>query len=724
MQKSTSSLCSRLQHCCADRYSAQYKPRRHVVLDPNNMQTGSRLVSIGQIKICRDQSMLAYTVDTGDGSEVYDAVISIIGVAGQPGTVHQLSDVVSIEWAGTDALVYTQPDALGRPYKVMLHRLGQQQAADRCILQEDQPDCFLELATTSDGAYITINSNAKTASEVHLLSTSNPSNAPRVVQRRIPGLEYFLSHHRGHLIILTNARGAVNYQLMSTPSHEPSLPNWRTLVPEREGIALRDMEVFAGHAVLYENQGMQPAVSVLSLPCQPETASLMPPPQKQAASTLHASPLACRNNQNGFCANKQVMHGDVLSATGGKHPLQPGAVPQQRADLQPLEQPPASQQQNYREPDLHQRSGLDNTQQSTQSCSQQERQQQQQQQQHSSQDTQPVQSGGAHLQTIPMPPWVMSVEAGANLDYHSSTVRLKMASPVRPQHVFDYHLDTGQLQQLAVEHIEGHDPEDYMCHVLYASSHDGTQVPMTIVHKRGLKLDGSHPTLVTVYGAYGECLETGFEAERLSLLERGWVVALAHVRGGGELGRRWHAAGQSTSKMNSVLDLEACLDHLLHKGYTRKGLVALQGTSAGGLLVAALLNRRPQDLLAAILRVPFVDMFTCMTRPELPLTVHEYGEWGNPADPKVLLQMRKLCPYQNVARAQYPPVMATCAVPDSRVPVWCPAKWVAKIRQHQTADPPVLLLHTLDTGHFAHESDLLENSVLEYSFLLDALHKT
>lgn len=306
--------------------------------------------------------------------------------------------------------------------------------------------------------------------QVHLLSTSNPSSAPQLVQRRMPGLEYFVSHHEGHLIILTNARGAVNYQLMTTPLHEPSLPNWRTLVPERERIALRDMEVFARHAVLYENHGMQPAVSVLSLPCQAETASLMPPPHKQAASMLHASPQACVNNVNGSCAHKQVMHGEVQSDAWGEHPPQPGVVAQQRADLQPLEQ-----SHNYSKPGLHQRGGLDNTQQSTQPCSQQERQQQQQQR--SSQDTQQLmQSGRAHLQTIPMPPWVISIEAGANLDYHSSTIRLKMASPVRPQHVFDYHLDTGQLQELAVEHAEGHDPEDYVCHVQYASSHDGTQV--------------------------------------------------------------------------------------------------------------------------------------------------------------------------------------------------------------------------------------------------------
>ncbi|KAL0053370.1 hypothetical protein WJX82_004848 [Trebouxia sp. C0006] len=430
-----------------------------------------------------------------------------------------LADVMNIEWAGNSALVYTQPDAQGRPFRVMKHRLGEQQEKDVCLLQEDNEDCFLALAMT-DGAYVTINSSSKTASEVHLLSCANPDQPLKLVQ------------------------------------------------PQR---------------------------------------------------------------------------------------------------------PQAAQQ--------------------------------------------------PQLTTLSFPSWALSIQPGANPDHHTRTVRLHVASPVHPQHVYDYHLDTGQLQLLGAEQLHGHDPEQYVCQVQYVKAADGTQVPLTVLHKKGMPLNGSHPALLTVYGAYGISLETGFEPERLVLLDRGWVIALAHVRGGGELGRRWHAAGRSLHKMNSLTDLEACLDHLLQQGYSRKGLVGVQAASAGGLLVGALLNRRPHDLLAAILRVPFVDFLTSMTQPELPLTVHEYGEWGDPADPAVLQQMRELCPYQNIKTAEYPPVLATCSATDPRVPVWGPAKWVAKSRQHQIGPSPILLLSSSDTGHYAHEADLLENSALEYAFLIDAFQK-
>ena len=467
--------------------------------------------------------------------------------------------------------------------QVMLHHLGQQQAADQCTLQEDQPECFLELATTNDGAYVTINSNAKTASEVgscvstctdthnimsrcdvemsccvsqgweadcncctngkvtshlcsrqvflgvahvqqdrcscmhhrcsspgqepchnvqshidivflcschkgrkhavlrhccttlvplqvHILSTSNPCSAPQLVQRRIAGLEYFVSHHEGQLVILTNAHGAINYQLMTTSVHERSLPHWRTLVPEREGVALRDMDIFAKHTVLYENHGMQPAVSVLSLPTRQETARLSP--QKQVDPTVYANSQGVLQHQQGSSANQQTMQTEVQLTEDEARPPQSQQTCQQRSDPQPFEQRRAQQQQqqqqHYTTPELHQQHGLYNTQQLTQPHLQQQR--------HSGHDQQLLQSVHAHVQTINIPPWVMSIETGANLDHHSSTVRLKMASPVHPQHVYDYYLDTGQLQLLAVEAAHGHDPADYVCQLHYASSHDGIQV--------------------------------------------------------------------------------------------------------------------------------------------------------------------------------------------------------------------------------------------------------
>ena len=245
-------------------------------------------------------------------------------------------------------------------------------------------------------------------------------------------------------------------------------------MPERAGVALRDLEVFATHAVLYESHGMKPAVSVLRLPDCPETASLLP--QKQVVPPVNAGSQASADNQQGSRADQQTRqaetqlheHDTQISQSQQSHH-------QQRSDSMLCEQRTAQQQQqNHPEPDLHQQIGAGNKQQ----LSLQHPQQYRQQQQHCQLDDQQqqLQSVTAHLQTIDIPPWVMSIEAGANLDHHNTTVRLKMASPIHPQHVYDYHLDSGQLQLLAVEKAQGHDPEDYLCQVHYASSHDDTQV--------------------------------------------------------------------------------------------------------------------------------------------------------------------------------------------------------------------------------------------------------
>lgn len=306
------------------------------------------------------------------------------------------------------------------------------------------------------------------ALQVHLLSTSNPSKAPQLVQSRIAGLEYFISHHEGQLIILTNAHGAVNYQLMTTPVHQPSLSHWRTVVPEREGVALRDLEVFATHAVLYESHGMKPAVSLLSLAACSQTANLSP--QRQVDPPHYAGSPACADDQQGCRADQQAgQAGTQLHEHGTPMSHAQQTDHQRQSDRMPCEQRSARQQlQTHPEPDVQQQTGVDNKQQITQQYLQGRRQQQC--------EVDDLQSVPGHLQTIPIPPWVTSIEAGANLDHHSTTVRLKMASPVHPQHVYDYHLDSGQLQLLAVAAVEGHDPEEYICQVHYASSRDDTQV--------------------------------------------------------------------------------------------------------------------------------------------------------------------------------------------------------------------------------------------------------
>lgn len=194
------------------------------------------------------------------------------------------------------------------------------------------------------------------------------------------------------------------------------------------------------------------------------------------------------------------------------------------------------------------------------------------------------------------------------------------------------------------------------------------------------------------------------------------------MRGGGELGRQWHQAATGTGKHRSVDDLEACMEFLIRCGYSRKGRIALEGASAGGLLAAALLNRRPGCIGAAVLRVPFVDVLTTMLDPTLPITVHEYDEFGNPSeDVEAFESLRKLCPYANLRPAEYPPVLVTCALNDQRVPAWGPAKYVARLRANQRGSGKAFLVHSATGGHFGDGADAMHEAARNYAFLLHAL---
>jgi len=277
------------------------------------------------------------------------------------------------------------------------------------------------------------------------------------------------------------------------------------------------------------------------------------------------------------------------------------------------------------------------------------------------------------------------------------------------------------------------------------------EVPITIIHRRGIELNYENPALITVYGAYGECLEPEFRADQLVYLQRGWVVVLCHARGGGELGSAWHRAGAGMQKQATIDDLEACVVAMATKGYTCAALTAAVGVSAGGLPVAALCNQRPELLAAAVLRVPFVDPLSAMLDPTLPLTVHERPEWGDPiADRAAFEAIRDYCPYTNVPAGgaeeggaggagvagssnpiQYPSVLATASGLDERVPAWQPAKYIAKVRAahraHEEEDAcsssssssskrKALLLVNSDSGHFGNA-----HCGAEVAFLFDCL---
>jgi len=265
------------------------------------------------------------------------------------------------------------------------------------------------------------------------------------------------------------------------------------------------------------------------------------------------------------------------------------------------------------------------------------------------------------------------------------------------------------------------DPANYQSERLEATAADGTRIPITLVYRKDVPRDGTAPLLLYGYGAYGVCIEPHFVANRLSLLDRGVIFAMAHVRGGGALGRAWYEKGKLLYKRNSFTDFIACADHLVARHYTRAGRIICYGGSAGGMLIGTAVNMRPELWRAAVLVVPFVDVLNTMLDDTLPLTVIEYDEWGNPAEKKYYEYILSYSPYDNIEPKPYPSMLVLGGFHDRRVQYWEPAKWVARIREHTTEDNVVILRTRMTEGHKGASGryDYLKDVALEYAWMLE-----
>jgi len=626
---------------------------------------------VGQIKLSADGARLAYTLPQAPGSDASVAIARCVATGARlrrgliPG-------VASVEWsAGGGELLYTRPDASGRPHQLWRRELGASGAAaaptssttpaetaaetpdDALLLQEDDAAVFLELGRTKDGAFVSVNANSKLCSEVRLLDASAPRAPLALVAPRIPGREYFVEHAGGTLYILTNDGGGGDYRLAAAPV--TALPGgggasgaeeggaagggggWATVMPAREGASITDIDMFEGRVALYERRRGAPAVSIADLPCP----------------------------------------GGALAA------------------------PPRE---------------------------------------------------------VALPPWATCVRPGANLDFRADTLRLLLSSPLQPARAFDVHLASGRLSEVPADGGAGaaalpaaKRPRQRRPPPRHAATHEvlrlevaaegGAAVPLTVVRPRAPPggdggAGGSPgasppppPLLLHVYGAYGHVLEADHDPYRSPLLAAGWALGFAHVRGGGERGRPWHAAGRQALKARSAADLVACAEALVARGLAAPGRVALHAFSAGGIAAAGALNAAPPGTFAAaVLRAPFLDLLSCMADADAPLTRHEYDEWGNPGDASGA-GLSAACPYLGLAPGRpYPPVLLTCALDDARVPPWAPAKYAARLRALQRGGGGgpdggggggiVLLRAAPHGGHFAHLADPATAALEEAAFLL------
>ncbi|MCB1882417.1 MAG: S9 family peptidase [Geminicoccaceae bacterium] len=317
---------------------------------------------------------------------------------------------------------------------------------------------------------------------------------------------------------------------------------------------------------------------------------------------------------------------------------------------------------------------------------------------------------------------LLSIEWGENREHGTATLRLVVSSLKTPRTVVDLDLDTHALAVRKVQEIpSGYDPDRFETRRLWATAPDGQRVPVSVVHEKGHPRDGSRPLLLYGYGAYGHGMETAFAPSRLTLLERGFAYAIAHVRGGDELGQRWYREGRLEGKPNSFSDFVAAAEALVREGYARPGRIAARGGSAGGMLMGAVANLRPDLWGCLVLEVPFVDVLNTMLDDTLPLTPIEWPEWGDPIqDPTAFARIRGYSPYDNVGAKDYPPMLVTAGISDPRVTYWEPAKYVARLRARRTNDAPLFLKTNMGAGHFGASGrfDALRELAEAYGFVL------
>ena len=313
-----------------------------------------------------------------------------------------------------------------------------------------------------------------------------------------------------------------------------------------------------------------------------------------------------------------------------------------------------------------------------------------------------------------------TVYPAINVEYNSQKLRYGYTSLVTPSSVYEY--DMADQQKVLLKQQEvlgGYDQTAYITERIFATARDGVQVPISIVYKKGTKLDGTAPLLQYAYGSYGASMDPTFSSNRLSLLDRGFIYALTHIRGGEEMGRQWYEDGKMMRKMNTFYDFVDCGKYLIERHYCTSEHLYAQGGSAGGLLMGVVANIAPEQYHGIIAQVPFVDVVNTMLDDTIPLTTNEYDEWGNPNESEAYFYMKAYSPYENIEAKEYPNLLVTTGLHDSQVQYFEPAKWVAKLRATKTGDRVLLLKTDMDYGHGGASGrfDYLKEIALEYAFL-------
>ncbi|KAF9178174.1 hypothetical protein BGZ50_008016 [Haplosporangium sp. Z 11] len=575
-----------------------------------------------------------------------------------------LEDVFNFVWGNDNKTVYyTKSTDVLRPYQVWAHKVGTPQEADVLVYQEDDDSIFVDVGSTKDQRFVTINGNSLSSSEVRVIDAGHDFSTGklpemRVIAPREEGVEYYVDHHDNHYYILTNANPKKNFRVMRANQSSPNRESWVELMEAKDGEKIEDVDIFRNFMVIYAKRDALPVVT---------------------------------------CYHFE---------TGAVH-------------------------------------------------------------------------------EVPLPEQFCTISAGVNLDYDTDSFQFTLNSPYAHEATYEYDMASRVMTPLRVHPIHRFDRSKYTCTRITVNAEDGeAKIPVTLLHRKDMQLNGRNPTLMRSYGAYGVPTDIDFRVEHFPLLERGWIIALAHVRGGSELGTLWYHQGKLENKRNTFTDFINVAEHLIQAGYTNPRRLTASGVSAGGLLMGAVCNMRPDLFRAMIMNVPFLDPMTTMLDPKIPLTKVEYLEWGNPAESgRMYDYMASYAPYdtipeynseeQNMERKQridrqrqqmaaetstemsadssdvaesdqmtvstYPPppitsrrpaLMISCGERDQRVDYSQSTKFVARLRSRlepwygpEGKEVCVMMIDE-NRGHFGNgfQDDRVKNWAREVVFLLGNVH--
>ncbi|XP_020537515.1 dipeptidyl aminopeptidase BI isoform X2 [Jatropha curcas] len=621
-----------------------------ILLDWNQIAEQFGYVHVGTCRVSPDHNFLAYTLDI-TGNEQFMLQIKDL----RNGFIvpkSEINGVVSLAWAQDGrTLFYTMADENQRPYRVLCTNLGTDNIDDVTVFTESDLSFCVDITSTKDGKFITVNSNSRTSSEVYVIDAINPLEGLQRVHKRVSGVQYFLEHHSGLFYVLTNAPlsgwSGGNYYLATCQIEHIQSSKWQNIILPSEDMNFQDMDIFSGHLVLFLQKKGFPMLCSINLPVKID------------------------------CERKMEVD-----------------------DLDPW--------------------------------------------------------------FFPLPSNICSIVPGSNHDFSNPMYRVVLSSPVMPDLIVDYDMSKRTFSIVLQEEVRGisddhgnclpihklHTPEcpgtqncmekndqnielmrwkdfsdAYFCERREVISHDGVRVPLTILYSQKAWQKSLSPGLLQGYGAYGEVLDKSWCPDRLSLLDRGWVMAFADVRGGSGEHSSWHKSGSGLNKLNSIYDFISCGNYLINEGYVHRDRLGAIGFSAGGLLVGSAINMNPKLFRAAILKVPFLDICNTLLDPSLPLTTLDYEEFGNPQIQSQFEYILSYSPYENIPyNGCLPSMLVTASLLDSRVGVWEAAKWVAKLRDITCCNcsSSVILKTNMAGGHFGEGGyySQCEETAYDYAFLM------